>query len=165
MLFEKPVDVGLGVGGIVVNLLLSVVVLGLTAGLGLPWLYSRYRRSFYRNCTVKGLSEGRCDFRGSGEQVLGRFCLTLVMIPFAIASGGLMWGGIAWMWMKWDHENVRVPDPSGRMRGLRLKSGSFTPYFGRWLLGWILTLATAGIYRPWAKVAEWRWIVDNTEIS
>ncbi len=165
MLFEKPVDVGLGVGGIVLNLLLSVVVLGLTAGLGLPWLYSRYRRSFYRNCTVKGLSEGRCDFRGSGEQVLGRFCLTLLLIPFVIASGGLMWGGIAWMWMKWDHENVRVPDPSGRMRGLRLKSGSFTPYFGRWLLGWILTLATAGIYRPWAKVAEWRWIADNTEIS
>ena len=54
LLFEKPVHVGLGVGGIVVNLLLSVVVLGLTAGLGLPWLYSRYRRSFYRNCTLEG---------------------------------------------------------------------------------------------------------------
>jgi hypothetical protein len=165
MLFEKPVDIGLGLGGILVNVLLSVVVLGLTAGLGLPWLYSRYRRSFYRNCTLKGLSEARCDFRGSGEQVLARFCLTLLLIPFTIASAGLMWGGIAWMWMKWDHENVRVPDKNGQMRSLRLKRGSFTPYYGRWVLGWVLTLATAGIYRPWAKVAEWRWIADNTEIS
>jgi len=42
LLFEKPVHVGLGVGGILLNVLLSVLVLGLTAGLGLPWLYSRY---------------------------------------------------------------------------------------------------------------------------
>jgi len=73
-------------------------------------------------------------------------------------------GVISWMWMKWDHANVRVPDKNGQMRSLRL-TASFTPYFGRWLMGWLLSLATAGIYRPWAKVAEWRWMADHTDIS
>jgi len=96
--------------------------------------------------------------------VLGRFFLTLLLIPFAVASGGLMLGVISWMWMKWEHERIRVPDKNGQMRGLRLNT-EFTPYFGRWLLGWLVSVATAGVYRPWAKVAEWRWIADNTEIS
>ena len=164
VLFEKQVEVGLSVGGILLNLLVTVLVLGLTAGLGLPWLYARYRRSFYRDCNLAGRSEARLDFRGSGEEVLVRFFLTLLLIPFAIASAGLMLGVISWMWMKWDHANVRVPDKNGQMRSLRL-TASFTPYFGRWLMGWLLSLATAGIYRPWAKVAEWRWMADHTDIS
>jgi hypothetical protein len=165
VLLEQPVEVRLGVGGILLNLLLTVVGLGLTAGLGLPWLYARYRRSFYRDCRLQDRDDAKLDFRGTGAEVLGHFCLTLLLIPFVIASAGLMWGVIAWMWVKWDHDNIRVPDKNGRMRTLRLKRGMFTPYYGRWLLGWILTLATAGIYRPWAKVAEWRWIADNTEIT
>ncbi len=163
-LFDKPVEVGLGVGGIVLNVVLTAVVLGLTAGLGLPWLYARYRRSFFRNCNLSGRSDIKLDFRGAGEEVLGRFFLTLLLIPFAIASGGLMLGVISWMWVKWEHENIRVPDKNGQMRGLRLRT-EFTPYFGRWLLGWLLSLATVGIYRPWAKVAEWRWLAERTEIS
>ena len=164
VLYEKPVEVGLGVGGIVLNLLLTVVVLGLTAGLGLPWLYARYRHSFFRNCNLAGRGEARLEFRGAGEEVLGRFAVTLLLLPLVIASGGLMLGVLSWMWMKWEHENIRVPDKNGQMRGLRLRS-EFTPYFGRWLLGWTLSLVSAGIYRPWAKVAEWRWIAENTEIT
>src|SRR5437764_62418 len=48
-LYGKQVEVGMGVGGIVVNLIVTVLVLGLTAGLGLPWVYARYRRSFFRD--------------------------------------------------------------------------------------------------------------------
>jgi len=162
--YEKRVEVGLGVGGVLLNVLITIVVLGLTAGLGLPWLYARYRRSFFRDCNLAGRSEARLDFRGSGEEVLARFFATLLLIPFALASGGLMFGMISWMWMKWEQENVRIPDKNGQMRALRLTT-SFTPYYGRWLLGWLLSLATAGIYRPWAKVSEWRWLADRTEIS
>jgi hypothetical protein len=35
-------------------------------------------------------------FYGSGEGVLGRF-LTLLLLPFSIATGGLMFGVITWM--------------------------------------------------------------------
>jgi hypothetical protein len=164
VLYDKQVEIGLSVGGVALNLLITALVLGLTAGLGLPWLYSRYRRSFFRDCHLSGRSEARLDFRGAGEEVLGRFLVTLLLIPFAIASGGMMFGFISWMWAKWEHTNVRVPDKNGQMRSLRL-TASFTPYFGRWLLGWFLSLATLGIYRPWAKVAEWRWFAENSDIS
>jgi uncharacterized membrane protein YjgN (DUF898 family) len=162
--YDKRVEVGLSMGGIILNLFITLVVLGLTAGLGLPWLYARYRRSFFRDCNLAGRSDARLDFRGSGEEVLGRFLATVLLIPFALASGGLIFGMISWMWIKWEHENIRVPDKNGQMRGLRLTT-SFTPYYGRWLLGWLLSLATAGLYRPWAKVAEWRWMADHSDIS
>ncbi len=43
-LLGKPVEAGFSAGALVMNLLLTVLVLGLTAGLGFPWLYARYRR-------------------------------------------------------------------------------------------------------------------------
>jgi hypothetical protein len=164
VLYDKPVEVGVGIGGILLNVVITVVVLGLTAGLGLPWLYARYRRSFYRDCNLAGRPDARLDFRGGGEEVLARFLATALLVPFAIASAGLMFGFISWMWIKWDHANVRIPDRNGQMRGMRLTT-SFTPYYGRWLLGWLLSLATLGFYRPWAKVREWRWIAEHSDIS
>jgi hypothetical protein len=159
----KPIEVGLSAGSIVLNLFLTVIVLGLTAGLGLPWLYARYRRSFYRSCNVRGRSEARLDFEGAGEEVLGRFCLALLLLPLGIATGGLLFGVVSWMWLKWEQSNVLAPDRNGQMRRLRL-TGSFGDYFGRWVLGWVLSVVTAGIYRPWAKAAEWRWAADHTKI-
>ena len=164
VLYDKPVEVGLGVGGILLNVVITVVVIGLTAGLGLPWLYARYRRSFYRDCNLAGRPDARLDFRGGGEEVLARFLATVLLVPFAVASAGLMFGFISWMWMKWDLVNIRVPDKNGQMRTLRLTT-SFTPYYGQWLLGWLLSLATLGLYRPWAKVREWRWIAEHSDIS
>jgi hypothetical protein len=163
LLFGKQVEVGASLGSVVLNLFITLIVLGLTAGLGLPWLYARYRRSFYRSCNLAGRSEARLDFEGSGEEVLGRFFLSLLLLPFAIATGGLLLGVISWIWVKWEHSNVLAPDRNGQMRRLRL-TGTFGDYFGRWVLGWILSLATAGIYRPWSKTAEWRWAADRTKM-
>jgi hypothetical protein len=164
ILFGKPVQVGASIGSLVLNLFITAIILALTAGLGLPWLYARYRRSFYRSCRVSGREGALLDFRGSGEEVLGRFCLAVLLLPFAIATGGLLLGVISWMWLKWEQSNVIVPDRNGQMRPLRF-TGTFGAYFGRWALGWMITLVTAGIYRPWAKVAEWRWVAEHTDVA
>lgn len=163
-LFGKQLEVGAGVGSILLNILITVVVLALTAGLGLPWVYARYRRSFFRSCHPSGREGAPLDFGGAGEEVLGRFCLSLLLLPIGIATGGLLFGVLAWMWMKWELSNVRVPDRNGQMRRLIL-GGTFGAYYSRWALGWLLSLATAGLYRPWAKAAEWRWIADHTDVS
>jgi len=160
----KPVEAGFGGGALVVNLLLTVLVLGLTAGLGFPWLYARYRRSFYRGCHLTARGQATLDFQGAGEEVLGRFCLTLVLLPVAVATGGLGVGVISWMWLKWDQTNLLVPDKHGQNRPAKF-TGTFGAYYGRWLLGWLLTLVTAGIYRGWAKVSEWRWVAACTEVA
>lgn len=159
----QPVEVTLNLGRGILDLVITVLVMGLTAGLGFPWLYARYRRSFYRGCRLPARGGMNLGFRGSGEEVLGRFFLTLLLLPFTLLTGGLLFGVISWMWLKWDHANMTVPDKHGQLRPV-VFHGTLGAYLGRWMLGWLLTLVTGGIYRPWAKVAEWRWVAQQTDL-
>jgi uncharacterized membrane protein YjgN (DUF898 family) len=68
------------------------------------------------------------------------------------------------MWVKWDQSNLLVPDKHGQNRSPKF-AGTFGAYYGRWLLGWVLTIVTAGIYRGWAKVSEWRWMASQTVVA
>jgi len=163
LLFGKPLASQLTPGGILMDLFITVAVLGLTAGLGLPWIYARYRRSLYRSFRITARGSAVLDFQGSGEEVIVRFFLTLILLPLGIATGGLLLGVLSWMWLKWDHGNMLVPDRSGQKRSSRF-TGTFGAYYGRWVLGWLLTVISAGLYRPWAKVSEWRWIASHTEV-
>ena len=162
LLFAKPLASQLSGGAILLDLLITVTVLGLTAGLGLPWIYARYRRSLYRSFRVTARGTSVLDFQGTGEEVIARFFLTLLLLPLALATGGLLLGVISWMWLRWDQGNMLIPDRYGQKRSSRF-TGTFGAYYGRWVLGWILTLLSAGLYRPWATVAEWRWIAERTE--
>lgn len=162
-LHGQPVEVTLSPGLVVLDLVITVLVMGLTAGLGLPWLFARYRRSFYRSCRMEARGGMNLGFQGSGEEVLVRFFLTLLLLPFTLVTGGLLFGVIAWMWLKWDHGNMLVPDKHGQLRPVAFR-GTFGAYLGRWMLGWLLTLVTGGIYRPWAKIAEWRWVAEQTDL-
>jgi hypothetical protein len=159
----QPVEVTFSPGLVIVDLLITVLVMGLTAGLGLPWLYARYRRSFYRSCRMSARGGMNLGFRGSGEEVLGRFLLTLLLLPFTVVTGGLLFGVISWMWLKWDHANLMTPDKHGTLRPVVFR-GTLGAYLGRWMLGWLLTLVTAGVYRPWARIAEWRWVAQQTDL-
>jgi hypothetical protein len=162
-MYGQPVEVTIKPGILIMDLFITLAVMGLTAGLGLPWVYARYRRSFYRSCILPGRGNQSLGFHGSGEEVLGRFLLTLLLLPLSLATAGLMFGVITWMWVKWDYANMMVPDKHGQLHRVNF-NGTFGGYFGRWALGWLLTLATAGIYRPFAKVAEWRWMAQNTVV-
>ena len=101
------------------------------------------------------------NVNGSSSSVRkNRFFLTLLLLPFTFLTGGLLFGVISWMWLKWDHANMTVPDKHGQLRPV-VFHGTLGGYLGRWMLGWLLTLVTGGIYRPWAKVAEWRWVAQQ----
>jgi hypothetical protein len=163
-MFGEYVKVKWGIGGLLLNLLLTVFLFPLTAGLALPWLYLRYRQSFYWNCTIPARGGRHFGFQGTGQGVLGRFCLSLLLLPLGIATGGFLLGLISWIWVKWEQSNVFVPDRRGQYCSVEFY-GSLWGYLGRWMLGWLLTLLTAGIYRPWAKVSEWRWIADHTQVA
>jgi LPXTG-motif cell wall-anchored protein len=163
LLFGKPLASQLTPGTLLLDLMITVLVLGLTAGLGLPWIYARYRRTLYRSFRITARGAAVLDFQGSGEEVIVRVFVTLLLLPLAVATGGLLFGVISWMWLKWDHGNMLVPDRYGQKRSSHF-TASFGAYYGRWVLGWLLTVLSAGLYRPWVKVAEWRWIADRTEV-
>ncbi|HLY08489.1 MAG TPA: hypothetical protein VKW04_04185 [Planctomycetota bacterium] len=163
LLLGKPVESRWTLGTILLDLMITLIVFGLTAGLGLPWIYARYRRSLYRSFRITARGTAVLDFQGTGEEVIVRFLLTLLLLPLAVATGGLLLGVISWMWFKWDDGNMLVPDRFGQKRSSHF-TGTFGGYYGRWVLGWFLTLISAGLYRPWAKVSEWRWIAERTEV-
>jgi hypothetical protein len=163
LMYGEPVKVQWGLGSLILNLLIALFVGPLTAGVALPWLHVRFRQSFYRACVVPIGGGLHLGFQGRGEEVLARFALSLLLLPLGIASGGLLLGLVTWPWVKWEQSNIVVPDRNGKYRTVDF-FGSFWSYQARWIGGWLLTLLTAGLYRPWAKVSEWKWIAAHTQM-
>jgi hypothetical protein len=163
-MFGEYVTIRWGIGELLLNVVITVFLFPLTAGLAWPWLYVRYRQSFYRTCRMPARGGKHFGFQGTGAGVLGRFFLALLLLPLGLATGGFLLGLISWMWVKWEQSNLFVPDRRGEYRAVEFY-GSVWGYLGRWMVGWLLTLLTAGIYRPWAKVSEWRWITAHTTVG
>ena len=163
VMFGEPVQVRWGLGALLLNLLTALFLGPLTAGIAIPWLHARFRQSFYRACVVPGRGGRPLGFQGRGEEVLARFALSLLLLPLGIASGGLLLGLSIWPWVKWEQSNLMVPDRNGHTRTVDF-FGSFWAYQARWIGQWLLTLLTAGLYRPWAKVSEWKWIAAHTQV-
>lgn len=151
-----------GVGGTVGQAFANLLIVVLTAGLGLPWIYARSRRVFYRRWVAPSRGRRPLGFDGGGEEVIGRAFLTLLCVPAAIGTAGLAYPVIAWLWLKWDRSNLVVPDRFGGDRRLRFY-GTFGGFYVRCLVGWILTLVTLGLYRPLALMTEWKWAAAQTE--
>jgi uncharacterized membrane protein YjgN (DUF898 family) len=130
---------------------------------GWPWFHARFRQSFYRNCLIPGRGGKHIGFVGTGGEVLARLALSLLLLPLGLASGGLLFGLISWIWVKWEQSALMMPDRTGRYSQVEFY-GSFWGYLFRWMWGWLLSLLTLGLYRPWAKAAEWRWIAAHTQM-
>lgn len=149
-----------GLGASVGDLLLVVV----TLGLGLPWVLVRRTRRFYRDCTVPAV-EQRLDFTGTGFQALWRGLLTLLALPLAIVTLGVVGLCLQFMWRKWEQQHVLVPDPSGEMmRSMRFE-GRMGDYVRMAFKGWVRIVLTLGLYRPWAVAKVWRWIDAHTVVE
>lgn len=162
--FGKALEYRPSAGAAVGNSILGIVVLALTVGLGAPWLYARQVRSFHRSCKVAARGGKALEWDGAGEAVLGRFLLTLLLLPLAVATAGF--GGIliSWMWLSWEQRHLLAPDRNGILQRVKFL-GTPGRYFLRAALGWLLTLITAGLYWPWAKVGDWEWIAEHTQAA
>ncbi len=157
---EKPLEGQAGAMGWVGNAVMAVLTLALTAGLGLPWVYGRFLRAVHRRRVVTARQRFTLDFSGTGDEVLWRFLVTLLLAPLVLATGGLLGGAVSWLWLSWEHRNLVVPDRNGTGRRPKFSAG-FGGFFARSFVGALLTLATAGIYGPWAKAAQWRWLASQ----
>ena len=163
-MFGEPLQYRRTPVSIVWGVLSNVLILALTAGLGLPWIHARNRRKFYAACVVPARNARPLEFIGTGEEVLGRALLTVLLLPVAVATAGILAPLATWIWVKWEHSNILFPDRFGRQRPAAFVGG-FGGYFARALLGWLLSVVTLGGYRPWALAAEWRWIAANTIVD
>lgn len=163
-MFGEPLRYRRTPASIAWGVLSNVLILALTAGLGLPWVHARNRRKFYAACVVPARNARPLEFLGTGEEVLGRALLTVLLLPVAAGTAGILAPLATWIWVKWEHSNILFPDRFGRQRPM-VFAGGFGGYFARALLGWFLSAVTLGIYRPWALASEWRWIAANTVVD
>ena len=162
--FGQPLDFRPSTGAAIGNTILALVVLAMTAGLGVPWIYARQIRSTHRSCKVAARGGKPLEWDGAGEAVLGRFFLMLLLLPLAIATAGFGGIVISWMWVSWEQRHLQAPDRNGILQRVRF-TGTFGSYLARAAPGWFLTLITAGLYWPWAKVGDWEWIAAHTEAA
>lgn len=157
---EKPLESHGGAIGWVGNVVMAVLTLALTAGLGLPWVYGRFLRAVHRRRVVPTRGRFTLDFSGTGDEVLWRFLVTLLLAPLALGTGGLLGGLVSWLWLSWEHRNLVAPDRNGTGRRPKFHA-TFGGFFARSFVGALLTLVTAGLYGPWAKAAQWRYLASK----
>jgi hypothetical protein len=134
-----------------------------TAGISAPWVYNWNLRAIYRHTVVVRRSGRPMDFGGTGEQALRRMLLSILLLPLAVGTAGLLAPLITWTWLRWEHAKMRVPSRAGVPKPVAF-TGTFGAYFGRAFVGRLLTLVSLGLYRPWAIAREWRWAADQVRI-
>ena len=68
------------------------------------------------------------------------------------------------MWLSWEQRHLKMPDRNGILQRVRF-TGTPGRFFLRAIFGWLLTLVTAGLYWPWAKVGDWEWVASHSEAA
>ncbi len=147
-------------GGVVESISNASVIL-LTAGLALPWIMLRRKRTRYQQFSTVGGAP--LDFQGLATAILGRGIVSLLVLPLAVASLGLLGIPLTYMWGSWERRNVVLPDAAGHLRVPQF-SGSLGTYLVHALPRWLLTVLTLGLARPWAVASGWRWFDAHTDV-
>jgi uncharacterized membrane protein YjgN (DUF898 family) len=58
-------------------------------------------------------------------------------------------------------DNAAAPRPPEQLRF----TGTGSEYFGIWIVNWLLTIVTLGIYSAWAKVRRLQYFYRHTELA
>jgi uncharacterized membrane protein YjgN (DUF898 family) len=64
----------------------------------------------------------------------------------------------------WDKLRATRPPPAEQAHAIEF-TGSGSEYFRIWIVNLLLTLVTAGLYHPWAKVRKLRYFYGNTRLA
>jgi uncharacterized membrane protein YjgN (DUF898 family) len=91
--------------------------------------------------------------------VLAIFLFTLWAVPFMTITLGIAVPWLICIVMRWICSNT-----TKNGRRFRFK-GTGGGLFGRFIVWWLLTLITLGIYSFWSTRNQIRWVVENIEIA
>lgn len=161
--FDEPVVVRAGFAAVVVQALAVSVIFLATAGLATPWIIAWTKRFRLQHAALKARRrEKPLDFSGTGGQAVGVSLFGLLTFPLVPLTAGIWLTVIQFKWIRWEQENWVVPASTGKGTVTGRFYGSWGPYFAKVFVGWLISLITAGLGRPWAIVSKWRWIAENT---
>ena len=138
-----------------------------------PYEVARYKSAAYKNtrknfvAKVKektmvsretNLQEGAAGTKFSGS-VLAIFLFPLWAGPFCLITLGIATPWVLCIVMRWICNNTT-------RNGKRfIFKGTGGGLFGRFIIWWLLTLITLGIYSFWSIRNQIRWVVENIDIA
>lgn len=134
--------------------LLHALGLLLSGGLLVPWLAVRRKRDFF--CACRTASGATLGFRGGGLAWAGLALLSLLLLPVVVCTLGLAGIPLSYAWQRWEAAHLLLPDAEGKQHTPRCV-GSLGAYFVFSLPGWLVSVLSAGLARPWAQARAWRW--------
>jgi uncharacterized membrane protein YjgN (DUF898 family) len=103
------------------------------------------------------LQESATGVKFSGG-VLAIFLFTLWFLPFMAITLGIAFPWIICIVMRWICNHTTKDGKRFRFKGT---GGGL---FGRFIVWWLLTIITFGIYSYWSTRNQIRWVVENIEI-
>jgi uncharacterized membrane protein YjgN (DUF898 family) len=132
-----------------------------TFGLALPWVVAAAIR---RRHACSRTPHGPLEFTGWGLGIAWYGVLSAFALPWVVATLGLLGIAVRYTWLRWEQDNLKVPVGEGRFRETTFE-GTLFGYARRVIFGWLFTVLTLGLYRPWALVAAWRWTAEHTRFE
>ncbi|MDR0709061.1 MAG: DUF898 domain-containing protein [Spirochaetaceae bacterium] len=108
--------------------------------------------------TETDLQKGTTGVKFSGG-VLAIFLFPFWAVPFVIITLGIATPWVICIVMRWICNNTTKDEKRFRFKGT---GGGL---FGRFIIWWLLSLITLGIYSFWSTRNQIRWVVENIEMA
>lgn len=154
----RPSFQGTG-GDLFVTFLVGYLLTMVTFGIYAPWFMCKINKWFSENTkiTKNGQEVGGMDFTGEGGELLVTFIVgyLLTLVTFGIY---MAWFQVKLMKFNADHNKINL---EGQRFGMRF-TGEGGELFVIFLVGYLLTLVTLGIYSFWFMAKLFKWQYSNT---
>jgi uncharacterized membrane protein YjgN (DUF898 family) len=149
-------------GELFVTFLVGYLLTAITIGIYMPWFLCKVQKTFYSRTMILENEQqvGSLDFEGKGGELfvtyLVGYLLTLVTIgiyaPWFVVK---LWRFFA--------DGTRVLYQGRTFAGSFHGTGG--ELFVTFLVGYLLTAITIGIYAPWFMIKMWQFQINNREFS
>ena len=152
-----------GTGGeMFVTILVGYLLTAITIGIYMPWFICKLRKVIYSRTNILETEQpvGNLDFEGTGGSLFGTFIVGYLLTLVTI--------GIYMPWFqvklkKFWAENTRIHYQGRVFAGAFHGTGG--EFFVTFLVGYLLTLITFGIYMPWFIIKLWKFDMNNHEYA
>ncbi|MCP4219553.1 MAG: DUF898 domain-containing protein [bacterium] len=141
-----------------VGMLLTMI----TFGIYMPWFICKLQRYVYDNTTLKtDVGEVRLSFTGEGGELFGIWIVGIILCMITLGIYG-PWFMVKMAEYMFRHSHGKTAD--GKEYHLKF-NGTGGDLFVTFLVGYLLTMITFGIYGAWFMCSLSKFYADNSTIT
>lgn len=133
-------------------------------GVAGPIVQARNTRHRWRHTYFEDDPGARLDHSAPVADLYLVWIVWLLGLPVIAITLGLAFFPLRYLTIKWEQSNILVPKAGGGFAQARF-TGSIKEYVKIAVKGWLISLATVGLYSPRSTLKVWEWISDNTELE